>query len=81
MIGIYELWSELRRTRRPKLEPVTTLNDVKAKVMIERAHYPSSEQSTNAVEYAKVQEQDKYTSPIFWVKNPSESFYRDTYID
>lgn len=81
MIGIYELWTELRRTRRPKLEPVTTLYDVKAKTQIERAHYPSSEQSTNAEEYQKVQDQDNYSSPIFWVKNPSESFYRDTYID
>ncbi|MDD2314488.1 MAG: SusD/RagB family nutrient-binding outer membrane lipoprotein [Proteiniphilum sp.] len=81
MIGIYELWTELRRTRRPKLEPVTTLYDVKSKTQIERAHYPASEQSTNAEEYKKVQDQDNYSSPIFWVKNPSESFYRDSYID
>lgn len=81
MIGIYELWTELRRTRRPKLEPVTTLQDIRAKTQIERAHYPASEQSTNAEEYQKVQVQDNYSSPIFWVKNPSESFYRDTYID
>lgn len=81
MIGIYELWTELRRTRRPKLEPVTTNYDVKAKTQIERCHYPASEQSTNAEEYQKVQKQDNYSSPIFWVKNPSESFYRDTYID
>lgn len=81
MIGIYELWTELRRTRRPKLEPVTTLYDVKSKTQIERAHYPASEQSTNAEEYKKVQDQDNYSSPIFWVKNPSESFYRDNYID
>jgi|AGTN01.1.fsa_nt_gi hypothetical protein len=81
MIGIYELWTELRRTRRPKLEPVTTLLDIRAKTQIERAHYPASEQSTNAEEYQKVQDQDNYSSPIFWVKNPSESFYRDTYID
>ncbi|WP_298650455.1 SusD/RagB family nutrient-binding outer membrane lipoprotein [uncultured Proteiniphilum sp.] len=81
MIGIYELWTELRRTRRPKLEPVTTLQDIRTKTQIERAHYPASEQSTNAEEYQKVQDQDNYSSPIFWVKNPSESFYRDTYID
>ena len=81
MIGIYELWTELRRTRRPKLEPVTTLLDIRAKTQIERAHYPASEQSTNAEEYQKVQAQDNYSSPIFWVKSPSESFYRDTYID
>ncbi len=81
MIGIYELWTELRRTRRPKLEPVTTLHDIKAKVHIERAHYPSSEQSTNATEYSKVQSQDNYSSPIFWVKNPSESYYLDDFIE
>ncbi|HMM18437.1 Starch-binding associating with outer membrane [anaerobic digester metagenome] len=81
MIGIYELWTELRRTRRPKLEPVTTLQDVKAKTQIERAHYPASEQSTNAEEYQKVQSQDNYSSPIFWVKNPNESFFRNDYID
>ncbi|MDR2467036.1 MAG: SusD/RagB family nutrient-binding outer membrane lipoprotein [Prevotellaceae bacterium] len=77
MIGIYELWAELRRTRRPKLEPVTTLNDTKSKVQIERTRYPSSEQSVNMENYAKVQAQDNFTSPIFWVKNPSESFYRE----
>ncbi|KAA6342953.1 hypothetical protein EZS27_009324 [termite gut metagenome] len=81
MIGIYELWTELRRTRRPKLEPVTTLYDVKAKTQIERAHYPASEQSTNAEEYMKVQMQDNYTSSIFWVKNPLESYYLDGYIE
>ena len=80
MIGIYELWAELRRTRRPKLEPVTTLNDQKAKVQIERTRYPSSEQSVNMDNYAKVQDKDNFTSPIFWVKNPSESFYRDDFL-
>ena len=81
MIGIYELWSELRRTRRPKLEPVTTLNSVKAKIQLERMTYPSSEQSVNMENYKKVQDQDNYTSPVFWVKNPSESFYRNDFIE
>ncbi|MDR1502750.1 MAG: SusD/RagB family nutrient-binding outer membrane lipoprotein [Prevotella sp.] len=81
MIGIYELWTELRRTRRPKLEPVTALYDIKSKIQIERAHYPASEQSTNAQEYMKLQNQDNYISPVFWVKNPSESYYRDGYIE
>jgi hypothetical protein len=80
MIGIYELWAELRRTRRPKLEPVTTLNDIKSKVQIERTRYPGSEQSVNMENYAKVQAQDNFTSPVFWVKNPSESFYRDDFL-
>jgi hypothetical protein len=81
MIGIYELWSELRRTRRPKLEPVTTPLDNNVKVLIERAHYPASEQSTNADAYMKVQSQDNYSSPIFWVPSPTESYYRDNYIE
>ena len=75
MIGIYELWAELRRTRRPKLDPVTTLNSTRSKVQLERVPYPSSEQSVNMDNYKKVQDQDNYTSPIFWVKNPAESFY------
>jgi hypothetical protein len=81
MMGIYELWTELRRTRRPKLEPVTTLYDVKTTPLIERAHYPANEQSANPEEYMKVQSQDNYSSPIFWVANPAESYYRSTYIE
>jgi hypothetical protein len=80
MIGIYELWAELRRTRHPKLEPVTTSNGT-FKRQIERVVYPASEQSVNMDNYKKVQDQDNYTSPIFWVKNPSESFYRNNYIE
>jgi hypothetical protein len=81
MIGVYELWTELRRTRHPKLEPVTLLNESNLKVQIERARYPGSEASVNMENYLKVQAQDNYITPVFWVKNPSESYYRNDYIE
>lgn len=62
----YELWSEQRRTRHPKLEPLTLGGKV-MKPYPERLRYPTSEQSTNADNYATVKDQDNFTSPIFWV--------------
>jgi hypothetical protein len=38
-----------------------------ASMMIERIPYPTSERVNNAEEYAKVEAEDNWTSPIFWV--------------
>jgi len=62
----YELWAELRRTRHPKLEPMT----FNTKVMTpfpERLKYPRSELQTNLDNYLKVKDQDNFTTPVFWV--------------
>lgn len=62
----YELWAEQRRTRHPKLEPMTFNTEV-MKPFPERLRYPISEQSTNPDNYNTVKDQDNFTSPIFWV--------------
>ena len=62
----YELWSELRRTGHPKLEPFTWHGEV-WKPFPERVHYPSSEQQNNPTNYAKVSAANNTTTKIFWV--------------
>lgn len=62
----YELWAELRRTRHPKLEPMT-FNAKAMKPLPERLRYPTAEQQTNPDNYATVKNQDNFTTPIFWV--------------
>ena len=42
----YELWSELRTTRHPKLEPMA-FNTKVMKPLPERLRYPASEQQTD----------------------------------
>lgn len=75
-----ECWTELRRTRHPRLEPVSIAPFfTNAKVCAERIKYPTSEQSTNTENYLKVHEQDNYTSPIFWAES-NTPFYREDYI-
>lgn len=81
LLGTYELWTELRRTRRPKLEPITTRDVNMAKPMIERITYHPDEPIKNQEFFKKVQDQNNFTSPIFWVANPNESYYRDNYIE
>jgi hypothetical protein len=83
LFGVYELFAELRRTRHPQLEPITlnmgTDNDLNnASMMIERVPYPTSERVNNAEEYAKVEAEDNWTSPIFWVPadKASSSYFR-----
>jgi len=63
----YECFAELRRTRHPKLEPVTSGSLVKAVSKWERFKYPASELSTNFNNYSAVSADDNYTSHIFWV--------------
>jgi hypothetical protein len=62
----YELWTEVRRTRHPKLEPMT-FNGKIMKPFPERLRYPTAEQQNNPDNYAKVKSDDNFTSPIFWV--------------
>ncbi len=81
-MGSYELWTELRRTRHPKLEPITFKEMSMIKPQPERARYDTNEASFNSENYLKVKGEDNYTSPIFWVPEAlrSVSYYRDTYI-
>ena len=73
-----ELWSELRRTRHPKLEPMTFQGKV-MKPQPERLMYPASELSTNTDAFLKVIDQNNWTSPIFW-RTDASSYYRDDYV-
>ena len=74
----YDLWAELRRTRHPLLEPMV-LRGVKMKPCPERLRYPSDELQLNGANFAMVQDQDNYTSPIFWVPESKRGtvFYMD----
>ncbi|MBZ4189699.1 SusD/RagB family nutrient-binding outer membrane lipoprotein [Niabella beijingensis] len=62
----YELWTEQRRTRHPKLEPLT-FNTKVMKPFPERLRYPTAEQQNNPDNYNTVKGEDNFTSPIFWV--------------
>lgn len=75
----WQLWGDLRRTRHPKIEPMTWKGKV-MKPMVERYRYPSSEVANNTDFYLKVAAQDNLTTPIFWVPDSkkSETYYRDT---
>ena len=67
----FECFTELRRTRHPKLEPITCygagtkLNN--ATMMIERFILPTSERTNNFDAYSKVMADDKWGKPVFWV--------------
>jgi hypothetical protein len=76
----YELWSELRRTGHPKMEPMT-YNGVVMKPMPQRVRYPTSEQTNNAANFVKVANDNNDTSPIFWVPPAQRSIvpYWDNY--
>jgi hypothetical protein len=84
MMNPNELFSELRRTRHPKLEPFSweiydNLGQYyrNKKMVVERFKYPDSEKSTNKDEYQKVQAQDTWTTPIFWATKSSQSYFMD----
>lgn len=66
LVAPFELWSELRRTRHPYLEPMTFSPKV-MKPFPERLRYPLSAAQTNPDKYLEVQSQDNFTTPIFWV--------------
>jgi hypothetical protein len=72
IIEPYELWSELRRTRHPYLEPMTFSGKV-MKPFPERLRYPNSASQTNPENYLTVKAQDNFTTPIFWVPDSKKS--------
>ncbi len=78
----YLLWSELRRTRHPKLEPMT-FNGKVMKPELERIRYPSSEFQNNNENYQKVIEFDNYSSKsdLIPASLKNVSMYRDTDIE
>ena len=67
----FECFTELRRTRHPRLEPITCygsstqLNN--ATMMVERFRLPPSERTNNYDEYSKVAADDLWGKPVFWV--------------
>jgi hypothetical protein len=66
LVAPFELWSELRRTRHPYLEPMT-FTAIVMKPFPERLKYPRSASQTNTDNYLTVQAQDNFTTPVFWV--------------
>lgn len=83
----YELFAEIRRTRRPKLEPISVIAPARTLVnqtmIIERMMYPATERTTNAAEHARVVDQDNFTTPIFWVpeNRRNESYFMPQALD
>lgn len=75
------LWTDLRRTRHPKLEPFTFNGQVMTPEP-ERLKYPVSEQENNQQNFLKVVSQNNYTSPIFWIPQSLQnvSYYGTGYI-
>ncbi|QZT37210.1 SusD/RagB family nutrient-binding outer membrane lipoprotein [Halosquirtibacter xylanolyticus] len=73
----YQLWTDLRRTCHPKLEPFTFDSKVMTP-MPNRIKYPSSEFTSNTDNYMKVNKEDDFTSLIFWVseEKKTEGYYR-----
>ena len=67
----FECFAEIRRTRHPKIEPITNTGAstslVNAKMMLERFKLPPSERANNYDEYSKVMADDEWQVPIFWV--------------
>lgn len=72
IIAPFELWTELRRTRHPYLEPMTFTGKV-MKPFPERLRYPLSASQTNAQNYLTVQSQDNFTTPVFWVPDAKKT--------
>ncbi|MDR0825591.1 MAG: SusD/RagB family nutrient-binding outer membrane lipoprotein [Prevotella sp.] len=86
LAGAYELFAELRRTRHPKLEPITCITSsltlINQTMMLERFTLPPTERTNNFDEYSKVMGDDKWGKPIFWVPQDkiNESYYLPTAI-
>jgi hypothetical protein len=81
ILDVYECWTELRRTRHPKLEQLK-VNNSRFTPMLERSRYPDSEVQNNPDNYFKVNSEDNWTTPIFWVPEAkrTENFYMDGYL-
>jgi hypothetical protein len=71
-----ELFTELRRTRHPKLNPLVFNASTVIHPVVNRIPYPSSEVANNFDQYSKVSEQDNFVSPIFWMDKANVSFYK-----
>jgi len=67
----FECFTELRRTRHPKLEPITCYGSStrldNATMMVERFQLPNSERTNNFDAYSKVMADDLWGKPVFWV--------------
>jgi hypothetical protein len=72
LVAPFELWTELRRTRHPYLEPMTFTGKVMTPFP-ERLRYPLSASQTNPDNYLTVQAQDNFTTPIFWVPDSKKN--------
>ncbi|MDR3268039.1 MAG: SusD/RagB family nutrient-binding outer membrane lipoprotein [Tannerella sp.] len=71
-----ELFTELRRTRHPKLNPLVFNASTIIHAVVNRIPYPSSEVANNFDQYSKVAEEDNFVSPIFWMDKSNVSFYK-----
>ena len=77
----FECFTELRRTRHPKLEPITckgsSVELINQTMMLERFKLPPSEKANNYEFYSQVMEDDHWGKPIFWVPQNkiSENYY------
>jgi hypothetical protein len=71
ILEAFECFTELRRTRHPRLEPITSYGSSSrldnATMMLERFKLPTSERTNNYDEYAKVMKDDLWGNPVFWV--------------
>jgi len=82
----FECFAELRRTRHPKLEPITCTGIyntiVNATMMLERWKLPPSEKTNNPDEYEKVMAEDLWGNPVFWVPSDkiNEKYFLPTAI-
>ncbi len=66
---VLELFAELRRTRHPTLGKFRDQGGVirEDNGMVERVIYPADAADYNAESFAKVLDQNNYSTPIFWV--------------
>lgn len=80
--GLFEPFTELRRTRHPKLEPVTvnsSARNLKNEIMmVERLVLPTAQRAVNMEYYSEVMADDYWTTPIFWVPQDkiNETYFR-----
>ena len=63
----FEVFSELRRTRHPKLPLIKFSESLTIAADVERYPYPGAVAATNGDNFVEVSEQDNFTTPIFWV--------------
>ena len=79
----YELFTELRRTRHPKLGLLRTSFGTMLNPVVERYPYPGSASAYNFEGYSSVADHDNFTSHIFWVPQDkrTESYYESNFND